>query len=90
MVRIPACHAGGPGFESRQPRHKEREMANKQAFPKSAIGHMGLDGQEGMDIRTWLAGMALAGISQEEYEDYHQIAMHAVGTADAVLKQLDK
>ena len=72
-------------------------IANKPAFPKKS--HRSYDeigdvqytqGQEGMDIRTWLAGQALTGICQEKYNDYDQIAKHAVGTADAIIKKLEE
>lgn len=62
------------------------------AFPRTARR----DGEfaaDGMSVREWLAGQALAGIAAREGHDQHQakgIAEAAVAYADALLAELEK
>lgn len=62
--------------------------ATDQAFP--VVTGMGvLDG--GMDIRTYLAGQAMQGLMlHPNLVTYEEVAMAAVGMADALIEELNK
>ena len=70
------------------------------AFPKSPVLIKGGDlpgrdynelvqGQTGMDVRTWLAGQVLAGINHEEFNSLSDLADCVVRTADLVIERLE-
>ena len=69
-----------------------------QAFPIATSGMVYRDGSneppqiiDGMTVRTWLAGMAVAGIVHGQHEilvQYESVAEEAVSIADAVIKRL--
>ena len=59
-------------------------MNNIKAFPNNR--------SEGMDLRDWLAGMAMQGIMSKEYFDgsYDDVATYAYKCADAIMKVREK
>ena len=60
-----------------------------QAFPR-ACGQCGSD-VEGMSLRSWFAGMAIAGHTNTfKHDDKEYFAEQAFALADAMLKESEK
>lgn len=63
------------------------------AFPQNEWSHSGGDGREGMSLRDWFAGQALAGMLANQRGGLDPIAAHAEHAylyADAMLAEREK
>ena len=91
--RDPARHRHGPGRE-------EAAMSNSNggyAFPRTpgnkqvaGTSHTSYDsGSNGMSLRDWFAGQALAGLCVGD-DDLHAVALVAYNVADMMLKERAK
>lgn len=62
------------------------------AFPQNDWSFAGGDGREGMTLRDWFAGQALAGIQTLECIGWthKELAQHCYSLADAMLAERSK
>jgi hypothetical protein len=78
MSTIPPYH-GGPAF----PHTNE---GTYETLPDGTQKFVCTDGGNGMTLRDWFAGQALAGFPLSDYENLCNAARSAYETADAMLK----
>lgn len=68
----------------------EKPFDGGPAFP-CPVGHIECKHPEGMSVRVWLAGMALAGRGKEFGEEgygHDEIARYCLQQADAILARI--
>lgn len=74
-----------------------KTLGDRAAFPRTGSynGDVRISSQEGMSLRAWLAGQALAGILSDygrvlDEDTAAEIAIEVCWCADATLKELAK